>query len=100
MKKIYFVLFTLALFAVKEVSACSMPLPAFQQKGQLELALSSAAYQNALNKMVHADTFVRIENISFDKGINVELSNGCTINVTLKYKAPEHLGMCPKFDGA
>lgn len=99
MKKL-FIACALVMYPVVKTSACSMPLPAIGQKLQMDRALESKALSNALNKEISRDPYVSIEKVEFKKGVDVVLSNGCTITVNLKYGAPRHPGLCPEYKGA
>ena len=94
MRKIFLCL-TLILYPVVKTSACSMPLPAIQQKYLLEEAMALDGFTKALYKELERDHSVVITGIKFNHGLNVNLSNGCIINVFLKYGRPRHPGLCP-----
>ncbi len=89
----------LVIYPVIKTSACTMPLPAVQQKFYLERALDSEAFSKELHNQIQADYRVEITGIEFSEGLMVKLSNGCRINVVLKYGRPRHPGLCPEYLG-
>jgi len=98
MKKIILGL-SFVLFPVIKTSACSLPLPVIQQKFYIERAMNSKGFAQALNKEIEKDYSISINGIEFADGLNVKLSNGCTINILLKYARPRHPGLCPEYVG-
>ena len=78
--------------------ACSPAPILIAQTGNLARVLESEEFQNELQK--NMDSFsTSINSFTFERTVNANLSNGCVIESTLKYKAPEHQGLCPRFVG-
>ena len=76
--------------------ACALPLPTMVQQMSLERALASASYREALNEQVSRDYNVSIKSITFKNGVEVNLTNNCSINVTTEWKPAPQIGMCPQ----
>lgn len=81
--------------------ACSPPPPAIAQYTSLSQAADSQEFMAALQDQMRAAFNVVITGIEVQGlgGITAKLSNGCTIQVQSRYKAPTHDGLCPRFVG-
>lgn len=88
-----------ALTASHAALACSPPIPAYGQNHALTTVLNSEAYSTALAEQVKGNFQVRIQQVDFGRGVQIHLSNGCTIRGWLEYNAPDSNGMCPQFKG-
>lgn len=89
----------LIFYPVIKTSACTMPLPAIQQKFFLEKAMNSESFSKELHKQLKENHMIEITGIEFSEGLMVKLSNGCSINVVLKFGRPRHPGLCPEYLG-
>jgi hypothetical protein len=80
--------------------ACSQQPTALRQASELNIVLDSEEFKNELNRNLRLSGFqLKITGVNIQRGITFDLSNGCSIGASLKYIAPSHPGMCPKFEG-
>ena len=95
MKLFFFMV--LASFSMNSF-ACSPAPILIAQTGNLARVLASEEFKNELQKNMD-DFSTSIDSFTFGSTVNANLSNGCVIESALKYKAPEHQGLCPRFIG-
>ena len=89
----------LAFSVTTSVFACSQAPALISQTGNLHRVLDSESFRAEISKNMGSDYSTMIKLITFGNTVKVKLTNDCAIESSLKFEAPSHDGMCPRFVG-